>query len=69
VAYALPALLIYALMLIYVLRFPTTAPVLAFVMPVYLGNFWCALLALREPEGTLIENSEHGLRFYAPATR
>ncbi len=63
-AYAAPALLVCAVVLAYVVRFPTIAPIMGFILPVYLGNFWFSLLALRRPEGTLVENFGRGIRFY-----
>lgn len=68
IVHGVPALLVCTVVIVYLLRFPTAAPVGAF-LPVYLGNFWCALLALRQPEGTLVENSGRGLRFYKTELR
>ena len=62
------ALLVCAVVLAYVLGFPTAGFIIGLVVPVYLGNFWFALLALQRPEGTLVENSGLGVRFYEPAT-
>jgi hypothetical protein len=64
----MPALLVCAVVLAYVLRFPTAGFIIGFVVPVYRGNFWFALLALQRPEGTLVENSGRGVRFYETAT-
>lgn len=67
VAYGTPALLVCAMVLAYVIRFPSSGVIIG-ILPAYLGNFWFALLAIRRPEGTLAENSERGVRFYETAT-
>ena len=64
VAYGTPALLVCAVVLAYVPKFPTAGFIIGFVGPAYLGNIWFALLALQRPEGTLVENSGRGVRFY-----
>jgi len=67
VACGAPALLVCTMVLVCVLRFPTSGVIIG-TPPVYLGNFWFALLAIRRPEGTLAENSGRGVRFYETAT-
>ncbi len=69
VSYSVPVLLSSAVLLAYVFRFPTAAPVLGLVLPFYLGNLWFALLVLRRPEGTLVQLLERGLRFHEPKLR
>ena len=66
-AHALPALLVCVMVLVYAIRFPTAAAIIGIVLPIYLGNLWFALLALRKPEGTLVENTARGVRFYETA--
>lgn len=67
VSYGVPVLLSSAVLLAYVVRFPTAAPVLGLILPLYLGNLWFGLLALRKPVGTLVQPLERGLRFHVPA--
>jgi hypothetical protein len=69
VSYGVPVLLSSAVLLAYVVRFPTTAPVFGLILPFYLGNLWFALLVLRKPVGTLVQPLERGLRFHVPAFR
>ena len=69
VTYGVPVLLSCAVVLAYVIRFPTAAPVLACILSFYLGNFWCVLLVLRKPGGTLVQPLERGVRFHEPAIR
>lgn len=69
VTYGVPVLILCAVVVAYVVRFPTAAPILGLVLPFYLGNLWCALLVLRKPEGTLVQPLDRGLRFHAPAVR
>ena len=69
VSYGAPVLLSGAVLLAYVVRFPTAAPVLGLVLPFYLGNLWCALLVLRRPAGTLVQPLERGLRLHEPTFR
>ena len=69
VAYGIPALLVCAFALIYVIRFATVAPFFGFVVPTYMGNFWYALLALKRPEETMVEPFDRGVRFYETATQ
>ena len=49
VFYGVPTLLSGAVLQVYVVRFPTAAPVLD--LPFYLENLWFALLVLRGPRG------------------
>lgn len=67
VSYGVPVLIPSAALLMYVVRFPTAAPVLGLVLPFYLGNLWFTLLVLRKPAGTLVQTLERGLRFHVPA--
>ena len=67
VSYGVPALLSNAVLLAYVVRFPTAAP--ALVLPFYLGCLWFALLVLRGTAGTLAQTLERGLRLHEPALR
>src|SRR5918997_1731105 len=39
VAYCVPSVIVCAIALVYVFRFPGVAPFLAFVLPFHLGNF------------------------------
>ena len=67
VSYGVPVLISCAAMLAYTVRFPTAAPILAFILPFYLGNLWCVLLVLLRPEGTFVKPFGRGIRFYEPA--
>ncbi|QIN81735.1 hypothetical protein GBA63_03100 [Rubrobacter tropicus] len=69
ISYGAPVLLSCAVVLAYVVRFPTAAPVLACILPFYLGNFWCTLLVLRKPEGILVQPFERGVRFHGQSVR
>ena len=69
VSYGVPVVIPSAVLLAYVVRFPTAAPVLGLVLPFYLGNIWFTLLVLRKPAGTLVQTFERGLRFHVPALR
>lgn len=69
VSYGVPVLLSSAVLLAYVVRFPTAAPILGLILPFYLGNLWFALLVLRKPAGTLVQPLERGLRFHEPTSR
>lgn len=69
ISYGVPVLLSCAVVLAYVVRFPIAAPVLACILPFYLGYLWCALLVLRRPEGTLVQVFERGMRFHGQALR
>jgi hypothetical protein len=69
VSYGVPVLLSSAVLLAYVVRFPTAAPVLDLILPFYLGNLWFALLVLRKPVETLVQPLERGLRFHEPRFR
>lgn len=69
ISHGVPVLLSCAVLLAYVVRFPTAAPILGLVLPFYLGNFWCALLLLRKPAGTLVQTLDRGVRFHEPAAR
>lgn len=68
-SYGVPVLLSSAVLLAYVVRFPTAAPILGFILPFYLGNLWFALLVLRKPAGTLVHPLERGLCFHEPTSR
>ena len=65
-AYCLPSAILCAKVLVYVYTAPEAAPVLAFVLPFHLGNFWFTSLVSRAPEGTVAEPYEGGLRLYGP---
>lgn len=67
VSHGLPVLISCAAMLAYVVRFPTAAPILALLLPFYLGTLWYVLLVLRKPGGTLVKPIGRGIRFYEPA--
>ena len=67
VSYGVPVVVPSAVLLAYVIRFPTTAPILGLVLPFYLGNLWFALLVFRKPVGTLVQPLDRGLRFHMPA--
>ena len=69
VSYGVPVLLSSAVLLAYVLRFPTAAPVLGLILPFYLENLWFTLLVLRKPVGTLVQPLERGLRFHEQTFR
>lgn len=66
-AYGMPALFVYAIFLAMFVKFPSAAPVFGFVAPVYAGNLWYCILALRKPEGTLIGRTDKGVRFMRSA--
>ena len=66
-AYCVPNAIFCAIVLAYVFTFPGAAPIVAFILPYQLGNFWSAFLVLRRPRGTAVERSERGLRFYGPS--
>jgi hypothetical protein len=63
-AYCVPGAILCAIVLVYVYTAREAAPVLAFVLPFHLGNFWFASIVLRAPEGTPAEPFERGLRLY-----
>jgi hypothetical protein len=67
VSYGVPVVIPSAVLLAYVVRFPTAAPVLGLVLPFYLGNIWFILLVLCQPGGTLARTLERGLRLHVPA--
>lgn len=67
VSHGFPVLISSVTMLAYAVRFPTAAPILAFVLPFYLGTLWYVLLVLRRPGGTLVKPIGRGIRFYEPA--
>ena len=69
VSHGLPVLVSSAATLAYAIRFPTAAPILACILPFYLGSLWFVLLVLRKPEGTLVKPFGRGIRFYEPAGR
>ena len=69
VSHGVPVLISSAVLLAYVSRFPTAAPILGFVLPFYLGNLWFVLLVLRKPVGTLVQPLDRGLRSHVPAFR
>jgi hypothetical protein len=69
VSYGVPVLISSAVLLAYVVRFPTAAPILGLILPFYLGNLWFALLVLRKPVGTLVRPLDRGLRFHVPTFR
>ena len=66
VSYGVPVVIPSAVLLAYVVRFPTAAPVFGLVIPFYLGNLWFTLLVLRKPAGTLVQTLERGLRLHVP---
>ncbi len=66
VSYDVPVVIPSAVLLAYVVRFPTGAPVLGLVLPFYLGNIWFTLLVLRKPAGTLVQTLDRGLRLHVP---
>ena len=69
VSYGVPVLISSAVLLAYVVRFPTAAPVPGLILPLYLENLWFALLVLRKLVGTLAQPLERGLRFHEPTFR
>jgi hypothetical protein len=69
VSYGVPVLLSSAVLLAYVVRFPTATPVLGLTLPFYLENLWFAPLVLRKPVRTLVQPRERGLRFHEPTFR
>ncbi len=66
-SYGVPVVIPSAVLLAYVVRFPTAAPVLGLVLPFYLGNIWLTLLVLCQPGGNLVQTLERGLRLHVPA--
>jgi hypothetical protein len=72
-AYCVPGAILCAIVLVYVYTAREAAPVLAFVLPFHLGNFWFASIVLRAPEGTPNLSNEAcvstGSRYWRPVRR
>jgi hypothetical protein len=64
--YGLPAAFLCAVAFTYAALSPGMFVIVGFVLAGNAGNLWFSAKALSKPEGTLVEESEEGVRFHSP---